>query len=241
MPWMFSEPISPLHWSALCPWAQRVLLLPLPIPQEALLRGYYTRFLFVLFQIWISVWIRINVTSFFVVFHKSLQAQLWQYLQSAVHHIELQWNSDITLPDVSFSRIQSFHFFRAWINLCYIGPRISRFHVRIPDDCNPITRCYRPVAYVKTCHWYPQICYALRLITLIMLVIGWNVDHYYYYLPPLWSHISWQQIQKSWFLFPALPDFQRSSGAGTRSTQPPEHNWGATWMRSSGPDLENRD
>jgi hypothetical protein len=27
-----------------------------------------------------------------------------------------------------------------------------------------------------------------------------------------------------------LPDYLRSSGSGTRSTQPREDNWGATWM-----------
>jgi hypothetical protein len=31
--------------------------------------------------------------------------------------------------------------------------------------------------------------------------------------------------------FPALPDFLRSSGSGTGSTQPREYNWGATWKR----------
>jgi hypothetical protein len=30
-------------------------------------------------------------------------------------------------------------------------------------------------------------------------------------------------------LFPALPDFLRSSGSGTWFTQPHENNWGATW------------
>jgi hypothetical protein len=29
--------------------------------------------------------------------------------------------------------------------------------------------------------------------------------------------------------FPALPDFLRSSGSGTGSTQPREYNWGVTW------------
>jgi hypothetical protein len=29
---------------------------------------------------------------------------------------------------------------------------------------------------------------------------------------------------------PVLPDFLRSSGSGTGSTQPREYNWGATWM-----------
>jgi hypothetical protein len=40
---------------------------------------------------------------------------------------------------------------------------------------------------------------------------------------------SWIQIQRSRIRFPALPDFLRSSGSGTGSTQPCEDNWGATW------------
>jgi hypothetical protein len=49
--------------------------------------------------------------------------------------------------------------------------------------------------------------------------------------PPLWSsgQSSWLQIQRSRVRFPALPDFLRSSGSGTGSTQPREYNWGATW------------
>jgi hypothetical protein len=47
-------------------------------------------------------------------------------------------------------------------------------------------------------------------------------------------------MQKSRVWFPALPDFLRSSGSGTRSTQPREDNWGATWKESSGSGLENR-
>jgi hypothetical protein len=47
-------------------------------------------------------------------------------------------------------------------------------------------------------------------------------------------------IQRSEFLatdpevrvrFPALPDFLRSSGSGTGSTQPREYNWWATWKK----------
>jgi hypothetical protein len=49
--------------------------------------------------------------------------------------------------------------------------------------------------------------------------------------PPLWSsgQSSRLQIQRSRIRFPALPDFLRSSGSGTGSTQPREYNWGATW------------
>jgi hypothetical protein len=35
---------------------------------------------------------------------------------------------------------------------------------------------------------------------------------------------SWVQIQRCQVGFPALPDFLRSSGSGTGSTQPPENN-----------------
>jgi hypothetical protein len=38
--------------------------------------------------------------------------------------------------------------------------------------------------------------------------------------------------------FSALPDFLRSSGSGTGSTQPPEYNWG---RKGSGSDLESRE
>jgi hypothetical protein len=54
----------------------------------------------------------------------------------------------------------------------------------------------------------------------------WEVNR-----PPLWSsgQSFWLQIQRSWVRFPALPDFLRSSGSGTGSTQPREDNGGATW------------
>jgi hypothetical protein len=40
--------------------------------------------------------------------------------------------------------------------------------------------------------------------------------------PPLWSSAqsSWLQILRSRVRFPALPDFLKSSGSGTGSTQP---------------------
>jgi hypothetical protein len=46
----------------------------------------------------------------------------------------------------------------------------------------------------------------------------------------LWSSGQrfWRQIQRSRIRFSALPDFLRSSGSGTGSTQPREYNWRAT-------------
>jgi hypothetical protein len=62
--------------------------------------------------------------------------------------------------------------------------------------------------------------------------------------PPLWSRgqSSWLQIEESGF-DSRLPDFLRSSGSGTGSTQPREYNWRATWKKkkSSGSGLENWD
>jgi hypothetical protein len=59
--------------------------------------------------------------------------------------------------------------------------------------------------------------------------------------PPLWSsgQSSWLQIQRP-LRFPAQPNFLRSSGSGTGSTQPREDNWDATWKDSSGAGIENR-
>jgi hypothetical protein len=58
--------------------------------------------------------------------------------------------------------------------------------------------------------------------------------------PPLWSEFQATdpEVRVS---FPALPDFLRSSGSGTGSTQRCEYNWRATWKKSSDSDLENRE
>jgi hypothetical protein len=53
------------------------------------------------------------------------------------------------------------------------------------------------------------------------------------FIPLLCSHgqRSWLQIQRSGFDSPALPDFLRSSGSETGSTQPRKYSWGATWKK----------
>jgi hypothetical protein len=62
--------------------------------------------------------------------------------------------------------------------------------------------------------------------------VGFLCDCIYLHLgrytggPPLWSsgQSSWLQILRSRVRFPALPDFLRSSGSGTGSTQTREDN-----------------
>jgi hypothetical protein len=44
------------------------------------------------------------------------------------------------------------------------------------------------------------------------------------------SHIIYLYFQR-WVRFPSLPDFLRSSGSGTGSTQPCEYNGGDTWKK----------
>jgi hypothetical protein len=70
-------------------------------------------------------------------------------------------------------------------------------------------------------------------IYLLLLLLLW---------PPLWcsGQSSWLQIQRSRVRFPALPDFLRSSGSGVEYIQPREDNRWATWKKSSGSSLENR-
>jgi hypothetical protein len=69
------------------------------------------------------------------------------------------------------------------------------------------------------------------LVPLGWLNLRWADNKTFNAGPPLWSsgQSSWLQIQRSRVWFPALPDFLRSSGSGTGSTQPREDNWGATW------------
>jgi hypothetical protein len=59
--------------------------------------------------------------------------------------------------------------------------------------------------------------------------------------PPLWSsgQSSWLQIRRPGF--DSRHYQKKSSGSGTGSTQPREYNWGATWQKSSGSCLENRE
>jgi hypothetical protein len=59
--------------------------------------------------------------------------------------------------------------------------------------------------------------------------------------PPLWSsgQSFWLQIQRPGF--DSRHYQKKNSWSGTGSTQPHEYNWGATWLKSSGSCLENRE
>jgi hypothetical protein len=75
----------------------------------------------------------------------------------------------------------------------------------------------------------------LLLLLMMMVMMMMNLQHCQYVdWPPLWSsgQSSWLQIQRLRVWFPALPDFLRSSGSGTGSTQPREDNWRPTWRDS---------
>jgi hypothetical protein len=65
-----------------------------------------------------------------------------------------------------------------------------------------------------------------------------------------WSRWNWSSGQSSWLQirgpgFDSQHDQKKkkknSSGSETGSTQPREYNWGATWQKSSGSCLENRE
>jgi hypothetical protein len=59
--------------------------------------------------------------------------------------------------------------------------------------------------------------------------------------PPLWSRSEFLATGPEVRVpFPTLPDFLKSSGSGKGSTQPREYNLRATWKKSSGSGLENR-
>jgi hypothetical protein len=78
----------------------------------------------------------------------------------------------------------------------------------------------------------PMYAICLNHLTVVLNTQIYFIKRSIMKLLNLWSsdQTSWLQILRSWVPFPALPDFLRSSGSGTGSTQPREYNWWATWM-----------
>jgi hypothetical protein len=75
-----------------------------------------------------------------------------------------------------------------------------------------------------------------NFITVVLLI---SLSYVRFCSQPLWS--SGQEFLATdpevRVRYPALLDFLKSSRSGTRSTQPREYNWGATWKKNG---LENR-
>jgi O-antigen ligase len=114
-----------------------------------------------------------------------------------------------------------------WVLLYFLGssiffPRLDFFLL-----CLYVSVCLFP-------SWFLSQFISFLLMMLICL--------FFYFCPYIFISASgvWLQIQRSRIRFPALPNFLRSSGSGTGSTQPRQDNWGATWKESSGSGLENR-
>jgi hypothetical protein len=102
----------------------------------------------------------------------------------------------------------------------------------------------RTEMYCASCEVWTEFIYVMekkvdRLCGLVVRVPGytthvlcflWGMNWIYICCveesrPPLWSsgQSSWLQVQRSLVRFPALPDFLRSSGSGTGSTEPCEY------------------
>jgi hypothetical protein len=78
--------------------------------------------------------------------------------------------------------------------------------------------------------------FKISVLPCLIFTLSWT-----FFRPPLWSsgQSSWLQIRRPGFHSRHYQ--KKSSGSGTGSTQPREYNCGATWKKSSGSCLENRE
>jgi hypothetical protein len=100
---------------------------------------------------------------------------------------------------------------------------MTAWHYILEDRIPHNHHCENIKSYIIWVYW----CLLYKLLKLLLHSANFS-------WPPLEStgQSFWLQIQRSQVWFPALPDLLRSSGFGTRSTQPHEDNWGATWRKS---------
>jgi hypothetical protein len=112
----------------------------------------------------------------------------------------------------------------AQYNIAYINKNVGEQPLLYLNDYQH----YRLASYFKKKLVPPKVNKKL-----VVLSEKYFCNHVYFTRPPLWScgQSSWLQIQRSRVQFPALPDFLRSSGSGTGSTQPREDNSGATSIK----------
>jgi hypothetical protein len=113
------------------------------------------------------------------------------------------------------------------VNKVYMFCRNAGKNTTTRNSINTRNITTRIFTYAKTSSFvYQQITlhYIILHMDLQPLLGPWPILRFLG--PSLWSsgQSSWLQIQRSRIRFPALPNFLRSSGSGTGSTQPREDN-----------------
>jgi hypothetical protein len=116
--------------------------------------------------------------------------------------------------------------FIRFIILCYFTPWVTLFYSKLNLQTRVYFRFIRSVIGLQLfyCFWY-----VIKSSTyLVNKTVFQSLDFHHTTAINNSGQGSCLQIKRSRFRFPALPNFLRSSGSGTGSTQPRYDNWGAT-------------